>query len=146
METFIEWSIHSSDGRANHLVSQTSYPSSDSESCRAQHSKQSAPFFFMKALLTHSTSPSSLQKPLIPVKTSTPIPSLVQSKPPFSLFKYLPNFSLLAKTTSKVWAAVRKTEVDAIIEEARRFIADPANQLYGRGDIQTEIKRRGRIQ
>lgn len=41
---------------------------------------------------------------------------------------------------------MRKTEVDAIVEEARKFIADPANQLYGRGDIQVEIKGRGRLQ
>ena len=41
---------------------------------------------------------------------------------------------------------VRKTEVEAIVEEARKFVSDPANQLYGRGETQVEVRRKGYIQ
>ncbi len=146
MGTFIKWSTHSSDGRADHLASQTSHPPFDTDSRRPQDSKQPTPLSFIQTLATHSTSPSPSQKPLMPVKTSTPIPSLVQSKLSYPLFNHLPDFSLLSKMASKVWAAVRKTEVQALVEEARKFVSDPANQLYGRGETQVEVRRRGRMQ
>lgn len=71
----------------------------------------------------------------------------LSAKSPFSLLNRLPNFSLLTRPISKAWAAVRKTEVRTIVAEAAGFIANPGRQqLFGRAEMQVEIKRRGRAQ